>query len=89
MIKLSTGEKILSIHINEYNSLKELQEDFLNLPKEMSINGKKLNNSKKEALIGLQYQLKHFHGKAARQFYYKKTRDNKVDYFQLYELIID
>lgn len=88
-LTLETGEKVLNVHINEYDSLEKLQDDFLNMPKEMSLTGKKLNSSKAQALKGLKYQRKHCYGHMARQFYYEKTLFEGVDYFQLYELVID
>lgn len=88
-MRLQTGEKVLDIHINEYDSLEQLQKDFLNMPKEMDINGKKLNKSKKQAISGLEYQRKMFYGQMARQFYYVKTSFEGVDYYQLHELVID
>lgn len=88
-MRLQTGEKVLDIHINEYDSLEQLQKDFLNMPKEMDINGKKLNKSKKQAISGLEYQRKMFYSQMARQFYYVKTPFEGVDYYQLHELVID
>ena len=88
-MRLKTGEKVLDVHINEYTSLEKLQNDFLNMPKEMNLTGKKLNKSKKDALSGLEYQRKHFYGQMARQFYYKRTPFEGLDYFQLHELVLD
>lgn len=88
-MRLKTGEKILSVLINEYNSIEELQKDFLNMPKEMSLTGKKLYSSKKKAMNGLEYQKKHFFGQMARQFYYTKVLFEGTEYFLLYELLID
>lgn len=82
-------KKVLDIHINEYDSLDKLQKDFLNMPKEMDINGKQLNKSKKQAMDGLEYQRRNFYGQMARQFFYVKTPFEGVDYYQLYELVID
>ena len=85
-MRLQTGEKVLDININEYDSLEQLHKAFF---KQMDINGKQLNNSKKQALSGLEYQRKMRYGQMARQFYYVKTKFEGVDYYQLHELVID
>lgn len=59
------------------------------MPHSMVPNGKKLYNSKKKALKGFLYQIKHFYKREVRTFYYQITRFSGHDYYQLYEVVID